>query len=256
MIRIGFLLMMLAAQKDDFLSAIKARDVVVVERMLAQDASLANARGEDGLNAVQRALFHIVGGEAFLPASKNEVLKVVLAAKPKLDIFDAAGVGTADDVRRLLREDPERARARSIYGWTPLHVAAFAGNLEATKVLLDAGADVHARAKSRFKNTPLQVALLTGEYGTAKLLLDRGADPLVRQAKGFTPMHEAAFLGRIDLIELLLAHGAELDSCSDDGRTALSEAVRGKHEETAELLRKKGAKMGKVGETEEEEGAD
>ena len=54
-------------------------------------------------------------------------------------------------------------------------------------------------------------------------------------------MHEASLLGRIDLIQLLLDHGAEINSRSDSGRTPLGEAIRGKHAEAAELLRSKGA---------------
>ena len=54
-------------------------------------------------------------------------------------------------------------------------------------------------------------------------------------------MHEAAFLGRIDIIELLLDHGAELNSRTDDGRSPPTEAKR--HNETAavEFLKSRGA---------------
>ena len=228
-----------AAPKEDFLKAVRARDIAAVKRMLAEDASLA-----DG--AVEAALFTLVKGEGFLPPEKNDVLQAIVAAHPKLDLFDAAAVGTAEDVTKLLRADAAAVRALNATGWSALHVAAFAGNVATAKVLLDAGADVHLRAKTRFRNTPLQVALLTGEYGTTRLLLERGADPLDRQAEGFAPIHEAAFLGRADLVELLLAHGAELNSRSDDGRTAMSEAVRGKHTELAELLRVKGAAVEKI----------
>ena len=224
-----------ADAKEDFLKAVRERDVATVKRMLAADASLANG-------AVEKALFVLVKGEGFLPPEKNEVLKAVIAARPKLDLYEAAAVGTAEQVAAMLRTDPAAARATSPLGWSALHYAAFAGNVATARVLLDAGADLHMRAKTRFRNTPLQVALLTGEYGTAKLLLERGADPLDRQAEGFAPIHEAAFLGRADLVQLLLDHGAELDARSNDGRTALSEAERGKHEALVKLLREKGAK--------------
>jgi len=58
--------------------------------------------------------------------------------------------------------------------------------------------------------------------------------------QGLTPIHEAALLGRRDLVDLLLAAGAELDSRSDDGRTPISEAPQGKHPELAKLLQSKG----------------
>ncbi|MDQ6802604.1 MAG: ankyrin repeat domain-containing protein [Acidobacteriota bacterium] len=65
----------------------------------------------------------------------------------------------------------------------------------------------------------------------------------MRQARGFTPMHEAALLGRADLIELLLAHGAEINSMADNGHTPMAEAIRGRHEDTAALLKSKGGKI-------------
>ncbi|HYC88560.1 MAG TPA: ankyrin repeat domain-containing protein [Thermoanaerobaculia bacterium] len=224
-----------ADAKEDFRKAAGAGDVGTVKRLLAEDPSLAEG-------AVQAALFILVKGEGFLPPQENEILKMVVAAKPKLDLYDAAAVGSAEQVAAMLRADKDAVRAKNQFGWTALHVAAFAGNVETARVLIDAGADIHVRAKTRFRNTPLQVALLTGQYGTAKLLLERGADPLDRQAGGFAPIHEAAFLGRADLVQLLLDHGAELNSRSDDGRTAIAEAERGKHEAVAKLLREKGAK--------------
>ena len=101
-------------------------------------------------------------------------------------------------------------------------------------------------SRTKFKNTPLQAALLSGQYETAKLLLERGADPLVRQAKGFTPLQEAALLGRRDLVDLLLEHGAEINSRADDGRTAVTVAIRARHPEMAEYLRSKGGRGAEV----------
>lgn len=225
----------LADSREEFRKAARANDVATVKRMLAADPSLANG-------SVEAALFILINGEGFLAPGENEILKLVVAAKPKLDLYDAAAVGTAEQVAAMLRADPSAVRAMNQHGWTPLHLAAFAGNVETARVLIDAGADIHLRARSRFRNTPLQVALLTGQYATAKLLLERGADPLDRQAEGLAPIHEAAFLGRADLVQLLLDHGAELNSRSDDGRTAISVAERGRHEALVKLLREKGAK--------------
>src|SRR6202008_2615458 len=104
------------------------------------------------------------------------------------------------------------------FGWTLLHMSAFAGNAPVTEILITRGVDVNARALSRFRNTPLQTAMLTGQYATAKILLDHGADAMVRQSKGFAPMHEAALLGRRDLVQLLLDHGAEINSMADNGK--------------------------------------
>ena len=180
-------------------------------------------------------------GEGFTPVRKNADLQALLKTNPQLDFYEAAALGSTAELKRQLEANPALVSSRTAFGWTPLHMAAFAGNVENAKLLIDRGADIHARAKTRFRNTPLQTALLAGEYDTAKLLLDRGADPLIRQSAGFTPMHEAALLGRIDLMQLLVDHGAEVNSKSDSGQTPLTEATRGKHDDAVAWLKAHGA---------------
>jgi len=229
-----------------FFDAVNAGDAATVNKMLDRDPSLLNAKRPSGASVVTAALFVLVKGEGFIDPPKNAVLQAVLARKPKFDMYETAALGTTEQLSAVLRDDPGALNRRNRFGWTMLHMAAFAGNAPTTQLLLDKGATVDVRADSKFRNTPLQTALLTGQYATAKLLLDRGADVLIRQSKGFTPMHEAAFLGRADLVQLLLDHGAELNSRSDGGRTPLGEAIRGKHEELAKLLKEKGAQVEEI----------
>jgi uncharacterized protein len=242
---LGLLAAPVSAAPDEkaFLAAVSELDAKAVHAMLAEDPSLARATRPNGTSAVTAALFAIPNGETFHDATTNEVLKEILAQKPPLDAFETAALGSAEQVETILRKDPDAIRKRSRFGWTMLHMAAFAGNLPVTDLLIRNGAAIEVRAESRFRNTPLQTAMLAGQYATAKLLLEHGADPLVRQSKGFTPMHEAALLGRTDLLELLLAHGAEINSMSDSGITPLAEAIRGNHEAAVAWMRAKGAKV-------------
>jgi hypothetical protein len=195
--------------------------------------------------ALMKTLFHN-DGEGFTPPASNAPLQALLAKKPALTFFEACGVGDTAEIARQLKRDPKLATAWSDFGWSGLHLAAFSGVVGAVQLLLDRGADINARARSKFKNTPLQTALLTGQLATAKLLLERGADPLVRQAIGFTPLHEATLLGRRDLVDLLLAAGSEINSRTDDGRTSVTEALRGKHPELAEYLRSRGGRGAEI----------
>jgi ankyrin repeat protein len=243
---------MLAAEGTDsederaaFMKAINANEVATVQTMLAANRSLATAKTKDGRSAASVALF-ISGKKGFVGRRPNPILELLLAESPAMDLFDVAAFGDAGAMEEIVKSDPAAVRARNPFGWTPLHIAAFAGNSATAEVLLAHGADLESRAATRFRNTPLQTALLPGEIGTAKLLLDHGADVLVRQTLGFAPIHEAALLGRVDLIELLLAHGAELDARGNDGRTALSEAIRGGHQDAIDFLRAKGANAGKI----------
>jgi ankyrin repeat protein len=118
-------------------------------------------------------------------------------------------------------------RAHTKRGFTALHFAARTGDLESTRILLDAGVDVNIRAQpdggsgpergrgvaaagrggvaggtaagaSGFGgdltfpgSTPLFVATVRGQVPLALFLLDHGADPNVMDA-GFTPLFWAA----------------------------------------------------------------
>jgi ankyrin repeat protein len=228
---------LLLADAETFINAIRARDAAAVRTMLDADASLAASRSAKGTSAVTAALF-INEGEGFIDPPKNEILRAVLSRNPKLDLFDTAALGTAQQLEAMLGADG--VSKRSHFGWTPLHLAAFSGNVANTELLIRKGADVSARAKSKFLNTPLQTAMLTGQYATAKILIEHGADVLVRQSKGFTPLHEAALLGRRDLVDLLLDHGAEINSMSDSGMTPLAEAIRGKHDDLVAYMKSRG----------------
>ena len=97
-------------------------------------------------------------------------------------IVDAAGSGTADAVALMLvlRFTPH---ARNGLGEQPLHTAAYAGNAEAVRLLLEAGANVDAR-DDNFDGTPLGYATVgsgerAGQLGdwteVVRLLIDAGA---------------------------------------------------------------------------------
>jgi ankyrin repeat protein len=231
-----------AMAENDFLKAVNSGDLATVQSMLARDPALANAHNDKGTSAVISALF-INKGEGFLDPATNEILKAILAQKPQLDIFETAAVGTAAQLESMLT-DADAIDRRTHFGWTLLHMSAFGGNVATTELLLKKGAAIDARAGSHFRNTPLQTALLSNQYATAKILLEHGADALVRQSKGFTPMHEGAISGRIDILQLLLDHGAEINSVADNGQTPLAEAIRGKHEDVVAWMKAKGAVVG------------
>ncbi len=59
---------------------------------------------------------------------------------------------------------------------------------------------------------------------------------------GQTPLHLAVRAGYRDIVELLIAKGADVNAKNKAGRTALRIAINQSHPEIAELLRKHGAK--------------
>ena len=107
----------------------------------------------------------------------------------------------------------------------PLTTAARAGDLEAIKRLLDAGADVNA-PDSEEGWPPLFHAVHMRQAAAIVLLLERGANPNLRRDR-LVPLEVAAAQPDPAIMEILLTHGADISARGPDGSTALSVAVSG-----------------------------
>lgn len=133
-------------------------------------------------------------------------------------LLDAARAGEHELVAALIEAgvDPE---TRSDDGHTALTLAAYAGQLEAVDGLLVAGADPNT-ADAR-GNTPLMGAIFRGEEAIVqRLLADPRTEVDARNAAGQTAVMFAAMFDRTAVIDLLQAHGADLDLADASGRTA------------------------------------
>ena len=91
--------------------------------------------------------------------------------------------------------------------WTPLHAAAFAGNVEMVKLLLRYHAKVDARDKSGM--TPLLWTTMGGKSEVAAVLLSNGADINAHDRSGRTTLELAKIAREDNLIELLRQRGAK-----------------------------------------------
>ncbi len=122
-------------------------------------------------------------------------------------------------------------------GRTPLMFAAFNGHHEIVAFLLEKGAfvDMH----DAFNRTALLYAA-TGPFPqTVELLLKNDADPnVVDSDEHFTPLMHAAAEGNIEVVRVLLEHGARKDLTDVDGDNALSFARENGHDKVVSLLEK------------------
>eukprot|EP00730_Choanoeca_flexa_P007994 TRINITY_DN12421_c1_g3_i1.p2 TRINITY_DN12421_c1_g3~~TRINITY_DN12421_c1_g3_i1.p2 ORF type:complete len:125 (+),score=13.72 TRINITY_DN12421_c1_g3_i1:717-1091(+) len=94
------------------------------------------------------------------------------------------------------------------WSMTPLHrLAEREGSIEVAELLLAAGANMDAT--NWFGRTPLHVA---SQYhpSLAMLLISKGADVNATDQDEYTPLH--SFEGSIEVAELLLAAGADLEA--------------------------------------------
>jgi ankyrin repeat protein len=156
-----------------------------------------------------------------------------------VDLFSAVAIGDLLEVRRLVREKPEAARARGADGYPALHFAVSMNAKDIVGALLDAGCDVDMRNQSNdtgaVGETALHCAAFWGRYEIAKLLIDRGADVNARTERQGTPLHDAARVGNVKIVRLLLEKGAKPDARDKDNKTPLESCRDGRSNHTAAI---------------------
>ena len=193
---------------ETLIEVLRERDTAQLD-MLIEDGTIAGTVNADGVSAVMLVAYH----------------------------------GFPEHARRLLEkraDDADAFEAAVLGDHRLLGLACFFGHPDCAQVLLDAGADPDASSQDPSQVKPLNSAAAcrdeTDALKLCTLLLGAGAQPSPRQQGGWTPLHQAAAHGRLDLVELLLDHGADVDATSDDGRTAQDLALAGDHHDIVERL--------------------
>ncbi|MBE2319199.1 ankyrin repeat domain-containing protein [Solirubrobacter sp. CPCC 204708] len=170
--------------------------------LLREQPELASATDEGGVSALLLSRYH----------RRPEATAALIAAGAPIGPLEAAALGEAE-----LLEGADLT-ARTGDGYTPLHLAAFFGGIEAVRVLLAAGAPPDADAVNARKLRPIHSATAVRDLESVRALLEAGADPNVSQEGGYTPLHSAAHSEDFALVQLLLDFGADRNLFDDEGK--------------------------------------
>jgi uncharacterized protein len=148
-----------------------------------------------------------------------ERAKALLPPDEELSVFEASAFGRHERLARILETDPSQATAFSDDGFTALHLALFAEQADAARVLIEQGADVNVRSRGPIARVPpLGTAAFVRSTPLARLLLDAGADVNGQGEGGFTALHAAAQSGNEELVRLLLDRGADPNVPTAEGK--------------------------------------
>ncbi|XP_078467650.1 transient receptor potential cation channel subfamily V member 5-like [Lampetra planeri] len=157
-------------------------------------------------------------------------------------LFTAAKSNDVEAIDRLHKQGDTDLLQRGVLGETALHVAVQYENLGAALALLDAEPTlINERITSSLYQgqTALHTAVLNQNVELAKQLLARGANAVSPRASGtyFTDKHRshahygeyvlsfAASTGNLEMVRLLLKHGARVCAQDSQGNTVLHTLV-------------------------------
>jgi len=263
-----------------------------VTRLLKAGVS-PNATGEYGETALMTCARTgvVPAAKALLEAGAS--VDPIESWRGQTALMWAAAEGHADMVKTLIAAGADKNARSTIVVWerqrsqeprdkwlppgglTPLLLSARQGRLEATRALVEAGADVNLVDPDR--HTPLILAIINGHVDVAKYLIEKGADVNMTDKVGRTALWAAVDLHRVpmsnrpapresddqatslEVIQALLARGANVDaalrqqvpyrtkldrggdSALGNGTTPLLRAAKSADTEVIKLLLAKGA---------------
>ena len=151
-------------------------------------------------------------------------------------LHDAVAHQHSEVVQLLLaRHAPPDALDGS--GWTPLLYAATLRNLALCRLFIDRG-DYDAQPDDGVSSTALHVACATDHGQLVEDLVAAGANVNIKDALGRTPLHRACRASAGACVQMLVDGGADVNSRSAKGWTPLMYAARwGAVQATAVLLK-------------------
>ncbi|MES2924825.1 MAG: ankyrin repeat domain-containing protein [Verrucomicrobiota bacterium] len=153
-------------------------------------------------------------------------------------LWNAAWNGDLVLIRKCL-EAGAQVNLRAANEATPLEAAAYNAQADACALLLDSGADPNTYAAATGETVLHQVITKNGDprrTRIVKMLIAAGADVTRRtipqvstlcfardiRARGETPLHRAAAYGDVEMIEALIAAGADKSVKDIHGESALT----------------------------------
>ncbi|XP_053364678.1 ankyrin repeat and SOCS box protein 13a.1 [Clarias gariepinus] len=162
-----------------------------------------------------------------------ECVRVLLTAGAQVDVRSihgstplchACAAGSVESARLLLEHGASVNPSLTALTASPLHEACIRGDQEVVKLVISKGA--HLEAFDIHFGTPLHAACAKAHLECALQLLNAGAR--VNAAKFHeTALHHAARVGLIDLIELLVEFGGDVNVRDNMGRKPINYTTPG-----------------------------
>lgn len=168
--------------------------------------------------------------------NKPSVTELLFELDTAIDFFEACAIDKLDIVTRHISENTEIINHYYDNGYTGLGLAAYFGNENIVKFLIENGAEVNLPSNNEYRVFPLHSAAAGNFTAIAKMLIENNAAVNISQLSGITPLHSAAQNGNIELIILLLENDAAVDARMEGGKLPAHLALENGYKEIADIL--------------------
>lgn len=221
------------------LDAVNANNMTALMYACARGFSeIASVLLDAGAHAQAKDLFHAIGHRDFSMAEKllqhGASFKQDHRVRGQTPLHWAASSGYCQFIRLFLEHGAE-INSLDDRGSTPISHAAVGGKVRAVEVLLEAGADPKILDSGRHPLDTAGFACSSGQIDVLEVLVDHGIDLNKRYKNGDTLLCVAALSGRLEVVNYLLEQGADPNLTNDNGDTALSYAENSDHEDAEEI---------------------
>lgn len=231
----------------------------VVELLLSAGSNI-EAKDDDGSTPLHLASWR----------GNHETVGLLISAGADVNVKDSEDVTPIFRAMTMVRSNSETVELLFKAGAKvpPLQMAAYRGNLQEIKRLLQEGSDIDSH--NDFPATALNIAVASGQQEVAAFLINKGAavnieflllavghghqdianlliakgvDVNAKDSRNMTSLHYAAWNGHLSIAEMLISKGADINAKNNYGATPLITASSGRKKEMVKLLIAKGANV-------------
>ena len=180
-----------------------------------------------------------------------DICQILVPYEAEANYYEAEASGNSTplrlaafcDIRCMMIDFLKKGADHSLndcFGKTALHYAAEEGNLDICQILVSYGAQVNCLTSEKW--TPLHLATFNNQTGVAKYLLRNGADHSLKDwFDSKTALHYAAREGNLDICQILVSYGAQVNCLTSKKWTPLHLATFNNQTGVAKYLLRNGA---------------
>ncbi|MDG7052918.1 MAG: ankyrin repeat domain-containing protein, partial [Wolbachia endosymbiont of Alcedoecus sp.] len=189
--------------------AIQGNKPSTVKLLLNKGANI-NAKDKDGKTPLGLAV----------QEGYTDIVQIIEQVQSDLDkeLLTAVQNGDLNKVKSLISRSAN-VNTRDKYSWTPLHWAAYKGHLEVAEFLVKKGADINAADKGPYGKKSIHVAAENNSKDIIEFFLSEGVSINDTDKQGYTPLHYAAWRGRLEVAKFLIEEYANSIFKYDNGST-------------------------------------